>query len=75
MAMMVRRMLYAMGDPKKVDDRDYYGNKRLELAGGQMALLFEDMFKRFNQEVKRIVRNPTGFKSWTSHTVLSLFFL
>eukprot|EP00884_Botryococcus_braunii_P009393 jgi/Botrbrau1/18455/Bobra.0072s0038.1 len=54
-AMMVRRMLYAMGNPKYIDDRDYYGNKRLELAGGQIAILFEDLFKRFNNEIKRSV--------------------
>lgn len=30
-AMMVRRVLMALRDPKKVDDRDYVGNKRLEL--------------------------------------------
>lgn len=29
---MVRRVILAQGD-NKVDDRDYYGNKRLELAG------------------------------------------
>lgn len=85
-AVMVRRMLYAMLDPSFIDDRDYYGaadanscllcalvscvahccvvvcssseainfgaalhagNKRLELAGGLLALLFEDLFKRW----------------------------
>ena len=30
-AVMVRRVLMAMADPKSVDDRDYVGNKRLEL--------------------------------------------
>ena len=55
LAMMMRRMLAAMLDPKLVDDRDYYGNKRLELAGGLLALLFEDLFKRMNQELKRAV--------------------
>lgn len=32
-AVMVRRMMYAALDPSFIDDRDYYGNKRLELAG------------------------------------------
>ena len=32
-AVMLRRMLQAVIDPTLVDDRDYYGNKRLELAG------------------------------------------
>ena len=49
---MIRRMLYAMVDSAFVDDRDYYGNKRLELAGGLLSLLFEDLFKRFNHELK-----------------------
>ena len=55
-AYMIRRMLYAMIDDSFIDDRDYYGNKRLELAGGQISLLFEDLFKRFNAELKTMVR-------------------
>lgn len=55
--LMVRRMFYAMRDPSALDDKDYYGNKRLELAGGQLALLFEDLFKRFNGELKVLVRS------------------
>lgn len=49
MAVMVRRILSATIDPSLIDDRDYYGNKRLELAGGLLALLFEDLFKRWVQ--------------------------
>ncbi|XP_033118006.1 DNA-directed RNA polymerase III subunit RPC2-like [Anneissia japonica] len=52
-ALMVRRVILAEGD-KRVDDRDYYGNKRLELAGQLLALLFEDLFKKFNDELKKI---------------------
>lgn len=44
-AFMARRVLMAIHDPKLVDDRDYVGNKRLELAGQMLALLFEDLFK------------------------------
>mmetsp|Transcript_18127 Transcript_18127/g.33118 ORF Transcript_18127/g.33118 Transcript_18127/m.33118 type:complete len:1156 (-) Transcript_18127:48-3515(-) len=53
LGMMLRRMLYAVVDPSFIDDRDYYGNKRLELAGSLMSLLFEDLFKRLNSDIKR----------------------
>ncbi|XP_061415849.1 DNA-directed RNA polymerase III subunit RPC2 [Lethenteron reissneri] len=52
-AVMVRRIILAQGD-NRVDDRDYYGNKRLELAGQLLSLLFEDLFKKFNSELKKI---------------------
>ncbi|XP_021962434.1 DNA-directed RNA polymerase III subunit RPC2 [Folsomia candida] len=53
-AMMVRRVIQAQSDPSMIDDRDYYGNKRMELAGSLLALLFEDLFKKFNWELKTI---------------------
>ena len=52
-AVMIRRIFGAMLDPSEFDDKDYYGNKRLELAGQLLALLFEDLFKRFNSDIKR----------------------
>ena len=52
-SIMVRRILNAMLDPTQIDDKDYYGNKRLELAGQLIALLFEDCFKRLNADLKR----------------------
>jgi len=36
-------------------DRDYYGNKRLQLAGDLISLLFEEHFKNFNDELKRLL--------------------
>lgn len=53
LAVMIRRVLESVKDPRKVDDKDYIGNKRLELAGQLLSLLFEDLFKRFNFELKR----------------------
>eukprot|EP00271_Cylindrocystis_brebissonii_P011391 TRINITY_DN2883_c0_g1_i3.p1 TRINITY_DN2883_c0_g1~~TRINITY_DN2883_c0_g1_i3.p1 ORF type:complete len:1136 (+),score=226.28 TRINITY_DN2883_c0_g1_i3:22-3408(+) len=52
-AVILRRMLDAMRNADAVDDKDYYGNKRLELAGQLLSLLFEDIFKRMNMDLKR----------------------
>ncbi|XP_035230876.1 DNA-directed RNA polymerase III subunit RPC2-like, partial [Stegodyphus dumicola] len=54
MAIMIKRIIEAEKNPQLLDDRDYYGNKRLELAGSLLSLLFEDLFKRFNLELKEI---------------------
>uniref|UniRef100_A0A0L8H2E6 DNA-directed RNA polymerase subunit beta n=1 Tax=Octopus bimaculoides TaxID=37653 RepID=A0A0L8H2E6_OCTBM len=54
LALMVRRVIMTQGASIKMDDRDYYGNKRLEMAGQLLSLLFEDLFKKFNSELKRI---------------------
>lgn len=53
-ALMICRVIQAERDPTSVDDRDYYGNKRCELAGSLISLLFEDLFKRMNFELKSI---------------------
>jgi DNA-directed RNA polymerase III subunit RPC2 len=53
-ALMIRRVIQAENDPTAVDDRDYYGNKRLELAGSLLSLLFEDLFMRMNWDLKQI---------------------
>jgi DNA-directed RNA polymerase III subunit RPC2 len=53
-ALMIRRVMAVEMDPSQVDDRDYYGNKRLELAGSLLSLMFEDLFKRLNYELKVI---------------------
>jgi DNA-directed RNA polymerase III subunit RPC2 len=79
-ATMTRRVLMAMDDEKMVDDRDYVGNKRLELcvvilkpsifnlltscrAGQLLALLFEDLFKTFNSNLKssidKVLKKPS----------------
>ena len=45
LGVMARRALAASLDKSMLDDREFYGNKRLELAGDMMALLFENVWK------------------------------
>ncbi|KAJ6179680.1 hypothetical protein N7519_010141 [Penicillium mononematosum] len=75
-AHMARRVLMAKSDPALVDDRDYLGNKRLELAGQMLALLFEDLFKKFCFDIKMNIdkvlnkRNRAEqFDAWTIVTM------
>lgn len=55
LAFMIRRLIDAIYDPKKIDDKDYYGNKRLEMAGDLVGLLFEDAFWNYVDDLKRII--------------------
>ncbi|KAJ1962251.1 DNA-directed RNA polymerase III complex subunit Rpc2 [Dipsacomyces acuminosporus] len=61
-SMMARRVLEAVNNTNMTDDLDYLGNKRLELAGQLIALLFEDLFKRFNSDLKlnidKVLKKP-----------------
>ncbi|KAL3822037.1 hypothetical protein ACHAXA_007830 [Cyclostephanos tholiformis] len=50
---IVRRLIMVHLGKCPLDDKDYYGNKRLELAGSLLSLLFEDLFKHFNADLKR----------------------
>ena len=59
-AQMLRRMISAHADPSFMDDMDYYGNKRLELAGQLLSLLFEDLFKKMCAELKRAAAHELG---------------
>jgi DNA-directed RNA polymerase III subunit RPC2 len=61
-AFMARRVVMTFHEPKMIDDRDYVGNKRLELAGQMLSLLFEDLFKKFNYDLKlnidKVLKKP-----------------
>ena len=63
MALMIRRIIDAIYDPTKLDDKDYYGNKRLELAGQLISLLFEDLFKSFKSDLKLRIDKELGRQS------------
>lgn len=76
-AFMTRRVIMAMHDPKLVDDRDYVGNKRLELAGQMLALLFEDLFKEFTRQIQitmdKILKKPNPTKEFDPADIIGQF--
>ncbi|KAF7456979.1 DNA-directed RNA polymerase III RPC2 [Cryptosporidium felis] len=53
LCLMAKRVLDASKDSSLLDDKDYYGNKRIELAGQLISILFEDLFKRFSVLTKK----------------------
>ncbi|KAM9988280.1 hypothetical protein ACTFIZ_003620 [Dictyostelium cf. discoideum] len=55
LSLMIRRIIMASKDKSCLDDKDYYGNKRIELSGQLISLLFEDCFKKFQSELKKSV--------------------
>ncbi|KAL1233681.1 DNA-directed RNA polymerase II subunit [Trichinella spiralis] len=60
---MVHRLLLAAMGRRELDDRDHYGNKRLDLAGPLLAFLFRGLFKNLLKEVKMVAQryiNKTG---------------
>ncbi|UYI26234.1 DNA-directed RNA polymerase II subunit RPB2 [Encephalitozoon cuniculi] len=54
-ALMVRRLAQTKLNILREDDKDFVGNKRFELAGQLLSILFEDTFKRFNFELKKSI--------------------
>ncbi|KAG9137414.1 hypothetical protein Leryth_021169 [Lithospermum erythrorhizon] len=54
-AVMLRRMMEAILNKDTMDDKDYVGNKRLEVSGQLLSLLFEDLFKTMNDEARKII--------------------
>ena len=75
-AFMVRRVLMANHDASLVDDRDYVGNKRLELAGQLLSLLFEDLFKKFNHDIKinidKVLKKPVRTEEFDAFSVMQV---
>ena len=60
---VTRQVIAALTDARVYDDKDYHGNKRLELAGELLSLLFEDLFKRLNSEIRRQAESQRNSKT------------
>ena len=54
---MVNRLLTGALGRSTEDDRDYYGKKRLEMAGTLLGGLFRQLFKQFVDEMTKIIRS------------------
>jgi len=52
----IHRLLLVALERRAQDDRDHYGNKRLDLAGPLMAGLFRQLFKRLSKDVKAYIQ-------------------
>eukprot|EP01136_Pigoraptor_vietnamica_P036391 Opistho-1_new@102902 len=50
---MAHRLLLAALGRREFDDRDHYGNKRMDLAGPLMAGLFRVLFKKLTKDLKQ----------------------
>lgn len=48
---MVYRLFLVVLGRRELDDRDYYGNKRLDFVGLLFVFLFRGMFKNLFKEV------------------------
>eukprot|EP01114_Cavostelium_apophysatum_P011874 TRINITY_DN2641_c0_g1_i1.p1 TRINITY_DN2641_c0_g1~~TRINITY_DN2641_c0_g1_i1.p1 ORF type:complete len:1185 (+),score=293.58 TRINITY_DN2641_c0_g1_i1:150-3704(+) len=53
---IVHRLLLAVLNRRPLDDRDHYGNKRLDLAGPLLGTLFRGLFKKLTKDVKTFLQ-------------------
>ncbi|KAL0425410.1 UNVERIFIED_CONTAM: DNA-directed RNA polymerase III subunit, partial [Sesamum radiatum] len=72
-AVMVRRIVEAILNKDAMDDKDYVGNKRLELSGQLLSLLFEDLFKTMNDEARKTIDTILAKPSRSSRFDISQF--
>jgi DNA-directed RNA polymerase III subunit RPC2 len=56
LSLMLRRILQSLNNPLYIDNKDYYGNKRLELAGQLASVLFQDLYKKTLVEIEKNLR-------------------
>ena len=71
---MTRKILISLDQPVFLDNKDYYGNKRLELSGQLVSILFEDLFKKsiFEMEKKFFIVKKK-LKKILEHELFSFF--
>lgn len=53
---MIHRLLLVALGRREEDDRDHYGNKRLDLGGPLLANLFRQLFRKLTKDVRIYVQ-------------------
>jgi len=53
LTIMIRRLFLAISKSDYTNSKDYYGNKRIELAGDLFGMLFDDFFTKTSKEFKK----------------------
>ncbi len=53
---IVHRLLLGVLERRPLDDRDHFGNKRLDLAGPLLGGLFRGLFKKLTKDVKGLLQ-------------------
>ena len=53
LSVMIRRMFMGLNRSDYINTKDFYGNKRVELVGDLLGILFDDLFNRANKEFKK----------------------
>ncbi|ORD95156.1 DNA-directed RNA polymerase [Enterospora canceri] len=74
LCLMIRKCVLAKKGHLQTDDKDYLGNKRFELAGQMLSILFEDTFKKFNFEFKKSIDKILSKRIRTSEFDALTFF-
>jgi DNA-directed RNA polymerase II subunit RPB2 len=53
---VVHRLLLVVLGRREEDDRDHYGNKRLDLGGPLCAGLFRGLFRKLTKDIRAYVQ-------------------
>lgn len=68
---IIRKIILCLDDPTMLSDKDYYGNKRLELTGHLLGLLFEGLFKEYNNSVSQWIKKSYSASSRSNFNLLN----
>jgi len=60
LSLMVKKILSTLNRPLIINNKDYYGNKRLGLAGNIISILFEDLYRKTLKEAYKYYKQNSA---------------